>query len=130
MWNTSCAQGTTSNLVADRNVPKSLQYEHFYGIPRNEFGAQWYTSLGLFSHKKAPEGRSGTLCMTSLKRHASRTFVLCNLYNKNVPQSSGGGEHCILCNSPETISNKVCNRFCSKPFNIICLVEQFFHVTP
>lgn len=130
MWNTSCAQGTTSNLVADKSAPKSLQCEHFYGIPRNEFGAQRYTSLGLFSHKKALEDRSRTLCMTSLKRHASRIFVLCNLHNKNIPQSSGGGEHSILCNSPETSSNKACNRFCSKPFNTVHLVEQFFHVTP
>lgn len=129
MWNTSCAQGTTSSLVADNSVPMSLQYEHFYGIPRNEFGAQWYTSLGMFSHKKAPEGRSGTLCMTSLKRqHLS--FAISTIRMFHSPEVVEN-KNCILCNSPETVSNKVGNRFCSKPFNIICLVKLFFfHVTP
>lgn len=69
--------------------------------------------------------------MTSLKRHASRTFVLCDLHGKNVAQPSGGGEHCILCNSPEAISNKTCNIFNNVcPFNNVCLMEHYFHVTP
>ena len=72
---------------------KFITYEHFYSIPRNEFKTQWNTVgvadiTGLFSHRKTPEGRSGTVCMTSLQRHDS--CPMCLLQESNCRLSLDG----------------------------------------